>query len=102
LQQGGDMVRTGGLRYTLDPVKDMGHRISQLSDAKGQRIDADKSYRVAGWATVGRASEGPPVWEVVARSLKRTPMAAIKQLETPSLLGVKDNAGIQDYAGLHL
>ena len=102
LQQGGDMVRTGGLRYTLDPVKDMGHRISQLSDAKGQRIDADKSYRVAGWATVGRASEGPPVWEVVAQSLKRTPMAAIKQLETPSLLGVKDNAGIEDYAGLHL
>ena len=102
LQQGGDMVRTGGLRYTLDPVKDMGHRISQLSDAKGQRIDADKSYRVAGWATVGRASEGPPVWEVVAQSLKRTPMAAIKQLETPSLLGVKDNAGIEDYAGFHL
>jgi sulfur-oxidizing protein SoxB len=80
----------------------MGHRISQLSDAKGQRIDADKSYRVAGWATVGRASEGPPVWEVVAQSLKRTPMAAIKQLETPSLLGVKDNAGIEDYAGHHL
>jgi len=102
LQQGGDMVRTGGLRYTLNPVNGMGHRISQLSNAKGQRIDADKSYKVAGWATVGRASEGPPVWEVVARSLKQTPMAGIKQLETPTLLGVKDNAGIEDYAGHHL
>jgi sulfur-oxidizing protein SoxB len=96
------MVRTGGLRYTLNPVNGMGHRISQLSNAKGQRIDADKSYKVAGWATVGRASEGPPVWEVVARSLKQTPMAGIKQLETPTLLGVKDNAGIEDYSGHHL
>src|SRR5262249_38951752 len=67
-QQGGDMVRCGGLGYTIDVAKPMGSRISGMTHLKsGQPIEADKDYVVAGWASVNQGTEGPPVWQLVER-----------------------------------
>lgn len=65
-QGGGDMVRAGGLGYAIDISKPMGSRISELTHLKsGKPIEADKSYTVAGWASVREGVEGPPIWDVV-------------------------------------
>ena len=65
-QQGGDMVRTGGIAYDLYPYKPMGQRIQNLRLARnGQPIEADRKYVVSGWASVNEGVEGPPVWEIV-------------------------------------
>ncbi len=66
-QQGGDMVRIGGMAYTIDIHKAMGSRISNMVHLKtGKPIEASKEYVVAGWASVNEGTEGPPVWDVVA------------------------------------
>ena len=70
-QQGGDMVRTGGLSYTIDVNKPQGSRISDLSLLDGTTIDADKSYTVAGWASVNEGTEGPPIWDVVESHIRK-------------------------------
>jgi sulfur-oxidizing protein SoxB len=73
LRQGGDMVRVGGLTYTIEPNKPMGRRISDLR-VGGKPLSPDKRYRTAGWASVGPEAPGPPAYDVVAdhlRSLKR-------------------------------
>ena len=65
-QQGGDMVRTGGLTYDLHPYKPMGQRIQNLRLKRtGEPIDPQKKYVVAGWASVNEGVEGPPVWDIV-------------------------------------
>jgi sulfur-oxidizing protein SoxB len=67
-QQGGDMVRCGGLGYTIDIGKPMGSRISDLMHLKsGKPIEATRDYAVAGWASVNEGTEGPPVWELVEK-----------------------------------
>jgi sulfur-oxidizing protein SoxB len=67
-QQGGDMVRCGGLGYAIDIGKPIGSRISAMTLLKtGQPIDPKKNYTVAGWASVNEGTEGPPVWELVER-----------------------------------
>jgi sulfur-oxidizing protein SoxB len=67
-QQGGDMVRCGGLGYAIDISKPMGRRISGLTHLKsGKPIEAKKEYIVAGWASVNEGTEGPPVWDLVER-----------------------------------
>ncbi|MBV9348400.1 MAG: 5'-nucleotidase C-terminal domain-containing protein, partial [Pseudolabrys sp.] len=69
-QQGGDMVRCGGLGYAIDVAKPMGQRISNLTQLKtGKPIEADKEYVVAGWASVNEGTQGPPVWELVERHI---------------------------------
>jgi sulfur-oxidizing protein SoxB len=71
-QQGGDMVRCGGLGYRIDAGQSVGQRISQLSRLpSGQLIEADKEYVVAGWASVNENVEGPPVWDLVERYVAR-------------------------------
>ncbi len=71
-QQGGDMVRVGGLTFTLDVTARIGKRISDLRLIKsGEPIDAAKTYIVAGWASVNEGTQGPPVWDVVARHIER-------------------------------
>jgi sulfur-oxidizing protein SoxB len=71
-QQGGDMVRVGGLGYTIDIGKSMGSRISDLKLLRtGQPLEADKDYTVAGWASVNQGTEGPPVWDVVMRHIRK-------------------------------
>ena len=59
-QQGGDMVRVGGLDYVCDPTQRIGGRISDMTLDDGEKVEAGKSYRVAGWATVNARSPGPP------------------------------------------
>ena len=65
-QQGGDMVRVGGMSYAIDPNNAMGSRISDMKlIATGEAIDPAKTYTVAGWASVNEGTEGPPIWDVV-------------------------------------
>jgi sulfur-oxidizing protein SoxB len=71
-QQGGDMVRCGGLGYTVDIGQPMGSRISGLTHLKsGQPLEATREYTVAGWASVNEGTEGPPVWELVEKYVAR-------------------------------
>jgi sulfur-oxidizing protein SoxB len=84
-QQGGDMVRVGGLGYRIDIGAPMGSRISDMTLLKtGEPLDASKSYAVAGWASVNEGTEGPPIWEVVeryvtaAKTVKIEPSGAVK------------------------
>jgi len=98
-QQGGDMVRVGGLSYSCDPGKDMGERIGNLSLHDGTPVEAGKTYKVAGWATVGSKSPGPPVWDMVAEYLRDRKTIRVDELETPRLIDVAGNKGIADYAG---
>ena len=66
-QQGGDMVRTGGLGYAIDVSKPIGQRISEMTLLEsGQMIDAKKSYVVSGWASVNEGTQGPPVYDLVS------------------------------------
>ena len=70
-QQGGDMVRVGGLGYTIDVDKPMGQRIANMTALKsGTAIEPSKDYVVAGWASVNEGTQGPPIWDVVGRHLK--------------------------------
>lgn len=96
-QQGGDMVRLGGLDYVCDPTAGMGKRIQNMTLDDGTTIDAEKSYMVAGWATVGSKSPGRPIWEVVADYLRDQKSIKIDKLNTPKLLNVKGNPGIDAY-----
>ncbi len=65
-QQGGDMVRVGGMGYRIDPTAPMGRRITDMTLlATGEPVDPDRKYVVAGWASVNPDVEGPPVWELV-------------------------------------
>ncbi len=93
-QQGGDMVRVGGLDYTIDPAKDMGSRITELRLDDGTPLEADKTYTVAGWATVGSKAPGKPIWEIVAEYLREEKVAKVKKLNTPKIIGVEGNPGI--------
>ncbi len=95
-QQGGDMVRVGGLAYTCDPNAKIGARISDMS-LKGKPIDAAKQYKVAGWAPVSDASRtagGEPIWDLMARYLRGRKLIKPLQLELPRLKGMQGNAGI--------
>ncbi|MGM0594833.1 MAG: thiosulfohydrolase SoxB, partial [Pseudomonadota bacterium] len=87
-QQGGDMVRVGGLDYVCDPTAGMGKRISEMRLDDGTPIEADKSYKVAGWATVGSQSPGRPIWDVVADYLRDVKEAKVSKFNTPKLKNV--------------
>ena len=94
-QQGGDMVRTGGLTYSCEPGAKMGSRIQNMR-LNGKLIEADKTYKVAGWAPVAEASKnsGPPVWDVVDSYLKAKKVIKPVKPNTPQLLGVTGNPGL--------
>ncbi len=93
-QQGGDMVRLGGLDYVCDPSAGMGKRISDMTLDNGEKIDANKKYVVAGWATVGSQSPGAPVWDVVANYLRGRKSAKLEKINTPKLKNVTGNPGL--------
>jgi len=90
-QQGGDMVRLGGLSYTCAPAETIGRRISDLALDSGRALDADKSYRVAGWASVNPQA-GAPVWEIFAKHL-RSGKAPASRGSGVTLKGVDGNPG---------
>ena len=88
-QQGGDMVRVGGLQYSIAPTAAMGQRIGDLT-LNGKPLDADKTYKVAGWAGVSEAARdaaGQPVWEVMASWLRQQKEIAPRKLNEPKLRG---------------
>ncbi len=94
LQQGGDMVRVGGMNYTCEPLAASGQRISEMRLNDGTLIQADRSYRVAGWATVGSQAPGRPVFEVVADYLRDRKSVNIGEAQQPRIVGLKDNKGL--------
>ncbi|MEW8030779.1 MAG: thiosulfohydrolase SoxB [Candidatus Thiodiazotropha endolucinida] len=98
-QQGGDMVRVGGLDYVCEPGAGFGKRISNMTLDDGTKIEADKNYVVSGWATVGSKAPGEPIWDTVAKYLRDQKTVKIKKINTPKLVGVKDNPGLADYLG---
>lgn len=91
-QQGGDMVRVGGMDYTIDPMAPMGQRISDMR-LNGKLIEAGKTYKVAGWAPVAEGAQGEPVWDVVARHLKAQKTIVAKSPKVPVIKGMKGNLG---------
>lgn len=95
-QQGGDMVRVGGLTYAIEPGAKMGSRITDMR-LDGQAIDAAKTYKVAGWAPVAeeaRSAGNKQVWDVVEQWLKAKGRVAPRRINTPRLIGVQGNPGI--------
>ena len=71
-QQGGDMVRVGGMGYTIDIDKPIGSRISNMTYLKdGSAIDANRNYVVAGWASVNEGTEGPPAYDLVSEHISK-------------------------------
>ena len=97
-QQGGDMVRVGGLTYTCTPGEKMGSRISDMR-LKGQLIEAGKTYKVAGWAPVAEEAKNAPgvkpVWDVVESWLKgQGGRVKPRSINTPRLVGMAGNPGI--------
>ena len=91
-QQGGDMVRVGGLQYSMAPLAPAGARIKHLT-LNGQPIDASKTYKVAGWASVQQV-KGEPIWDVVARWLRAQGSVSGIVPNQPKLEGLPDNQGI--------
>ncbi len=93
-QQGGDMVRVGGMHYTIDPTKKIGHRISDMT-IRGKRMDAGKTYLVAGWASIHPQSDSlPDIWDVVAEYLRDKKTITVTRPNTPKIKGVKGNPGL--------
>lgn len=92
-QQGGDMVRVGGMSYAIEPGAKMGARIQDMR-LNGKPIDADRKYKVAGWAPVAEGASGEPVWDVVAGWLRSHKTVSTRKLNTPRLIGVQGNPGM--------
>lgn len=103
LQSGGDMVRVGGLDYTIDPSKKLYERITEARLDNGHLIEADQKYKVAGWAQVGRTPEGRLMWDVVrdhiVKRKDKDNVLRLKKINHPTLVGVSTNPGIADYPG---
>ena len=88
-QQGGDMVRVGGLGYTIDVSAPMGSRISNMTLlSSGEPIDPARSYVVAGWASVNEGTEGPPIWDVVENHIRKLGTVTIGPNDTVTVTGV--------------
>jgi sulfur-oxidizing protein SoxB len=92
-QQGGDMVRVGGMDYACAPGETVGKRISDMTLDNGRKLEAGKSYKVAGWASVNPQA-GKPVWDVVASHLRREKTAKPKKFNQVALKGVSNNPGV--------
>lgn len=92
-QQGGDMVRVGGLQYTCTPGERAGSRISDMR-LQGKQIEAGKTYKVAGWAPVAEGAKGEPIWDVVEKYLRDQKVIKAPVLNQPRLVGVEGNPGM--------
>jgi len=88
-QQGGDMVRVGGLGYHIDITKPQGERITNMTILKtGESIDPSKSYVVAGWASVNEGTEGPPIWDVLERHIRQLGVVSLPENKSVQIKGV--------------
>jgi sulfur-oxidizing protein SoxB len=93
-QQGGDMVRVGGLTYTCTPGETIGKRIGDMR-LDGEPIEAGKLYRVAGWAPVAEGATGEPIWDVIVKYLGDKKTIAPPKLNLPKLIGVDGDPGLE-------
>jgi sulfur-oxidizing protein SoxB len=91
-QQGGDMVRVGGMSYSCTPGAKIGARIGDMR-FRGRPIEADRTYKVASWAPVAEGSGGEPMWEVLSRYLRDRKVVRPGRLELPRLIGTGGNLG---------
>ncbi len=88
-QQGGDMVRTGGLGYRVDVSKPQGERISNMTLLKtGEQIDPSRSYVIAGWASVNEDTEGPQIWDVVESHIRKLGTVTVTENNSVEVVGV--------------
>jgi len=93
-QQGGDMVRVGGLKYSIDPNKDIGDRIQDM-ELNDEPLDPNKKYVVAGWASVAQPLEGRAIWDVVSEYCRTQKTVKISDLNVPKILGMEGNPGFE-------
>ena len=91
-QQGGDMVRVGGMSYSCTPGNRIGARIGDMR-VRGKLVEADKTYKVASWAPVADGVSGEPVWEILSRYLRDKKVVTPRKLELPRLIGTAGNLG---------
>jgi len=103
LQSGGDMVRVGGLDYSIEPEQTFGKRITNVVFDNGETIDPVKTYKVSGWASVNNTPDGRLVWDIVRDYIlaKRDDdmVLNLPRINHPTLIGIGDNPGIADYPG---
>ena len=95
-QQGGDMVRVGGMNYTIDPAQTAGNRITDMR-LNGKPIEAGKTYKVAGWAPVSEEAKnagGEAIWDVIERHLRDVKVVKAVKLNEPTIKGVANNPGM--------
>jgi S-sulfosulfanyl-L-cysteine sulfohydrolase len=95
-QQGGDMVRVGGMSYAIDPNAPMGRRITRM-ELNGRPIDAGRTYKVAGWASVSEDAQsagGEAIWDVCARYLRAQKIVKVKAPNVPVIEGMRGNPGM--------
>ena len=87
-QQGGDMVRIGGMGYRIDINKPQGERITELTLLKtGEKIDPSKTYIVAGWASINEGTEGPQVWDLVENYIRRNGIVKVNPNNSVQVIG---------------
>ena len=87
-QQGGDMVRVGGLGYRIDTMQPQGSRITEMTLlSTGERLVADQNYVVAGWASVNQGTEGPPIWDVVENHIRAQGTVTLEPNNTVDVVG---------------
>jgi len=95
-QQGGDMVRVGGMQYAIDPYAPTGRRVTRM-ELRGKAIEPSKEYTVAGWAAVSEEAKqagGEPIWEVAARYLRAQKTIAPRMPNVPKIEGVSADPGL--------
>jgi sulfur-oxidizing protein SoxB len=87
-QQGGDMIRCGGLAYTIDPAKPAGQRISDMLVLRtSQPVETNKDYAVTGWACTNEGVDGPPIWDVVEQHIARTKIVRAEPVGRVKIIG---------------
>ncbi|KIN61055.1 Sulfur oxidation B protein [Sulfitobacter noctilucae] len=87
-QQGGDMVRTGGLGYRIDITQPQGSRITEMTLlSTGEKIDPAKTYQVAGWASVNEGTEGPQIWDVVEDHIRKQGTVTVSPNDSVTVVG---------------
>ncbi|MFT6913623.1 MAG: sulfur-oxidizing protein SoxB, partial [Paracoccaceae bacterium] len=88
-QQGGDMVRVGGMGYKIDISKPQGSRITEMTILKtGEKVDPEKTYIVAGWASVNEDTEGPAIWDVVEAHIRKQGTVSVTQNTSVQVTGL--------------
>ena len=102
-QSGGDMVRVGGLDYTIDPSKPLLERIADVRLDSGELLDSQATYSVAGWGVVGEHPDGRLIWDVIRDYLMtqkdENDVIHIAKENHPSLVGMSSNPGVTEYQG---